>query len=132
MRKALEDLEAQAKTEKAAIAALRQGASRPIELPTPAEVAASTTALADVMEADPLRARERLRRLFEGGRLLLHPQPGGFYVAQGRIDVLAFLTLRFDRTSSETSKARTPLPQSPGPSGGPGHVWSSYGCAGRI
>jgi Arc/MetJ-type ribon-helix-helix transcriptional regulator len=132
MRKALQDLEAQAKTEKAAIAALRQDAARPIELPTPAEVAASSMALAEVMEADPLRARESLRRLFEGGQLLLHPQPGGFYVAQGRIDVLAFLTLRFDASSSGTSRARTPLSQNPGSSTGPDHLWSSNSCAGRI
>ena len=82
LREALRDLEAQAKTEKAAIAALRESAARPIDLPTPADVAASSTALSDVTEADPLRAPEQLRRLFEVGRLPLHPQPECFTSAR--------------------------------------------------
>jgi hypothetical protein len=45
VRKALQDLEAQARTEKAAIEALRQRAGRPIELPSPEEVTACVRVL---------------------------------------------------------------------------------------
>ncbi len=135
VRSALLDLEAQAKSEKSAIEGLRQRASQPVTLPTPEAVAASTADLRQAMDADPLRAREHLRRLFEGGRLMLKPQEGGFYVAEGRIDVFAFLTLRFEATASgpQTSKTRTTLAGNSGPMNGPNHdVWSSHGCAGRI
>ena len=77
VRKALLDLEAQARAERAAIATLGQERSKPIHLPTPDDVSDAISSLSLVMEADPLRAREKLRSLFEGERLMLKPQPGG-------------------------------------------------------
>jgi hypothetical protein len=54
------------------------------------------------MAGDPLVAREQLRRLFDGGQLLLQPQKEGSYVAEGRIDLRVLLQMRFSPASSQT------------------------------
>jgi DNA invertase Pin-like site-specific DNA recombinase len=130
VRSALKDMEAQAKAERAAIEAIKQDVARPIQLPRPEEVTACMSVLEEVMESDPLAAREQLRRLFRGGELLVHPQPTGVYEAEGNIDLRAFLKLRFGLDASQTSKARAPLSRDSGLSDGPDHLWSSHCCAG--
>jgi hypothetical protein len=50
--------------------------------------------LEEVMAANPLLAREQLRRLFEGGRLMLTPSEGTTYTARGRLNVGQLLTMR--------------------------------------
>jgi hypothetical protein len=128
VRKTLKDLEAQAKTEKAAISALTQQAARPIQLPTPEDVTKCIRILEDVMAADPLAGREQLGRLFEGGRLMLQPQADGGYVAEGRIDLGALLRMRFAPTTVQPRQTsggtEAPLAK------GQDYTWSSDGCAG--
>jgi DNA invertase Pin-like site-specific DNA recombinase len=68
---ALRDLEAQARSEKAAIASLRAESSSPVALPTPAEVAERALGLDRLFEKHPLEVREALRRYFVDGRVTL-------------------------------------------------------------
>ncbi len=86
--------------------------------------------LEEAMANDPLLAREQLRALFEGGRLLLEPQADRTYVAVGRIHLGALLTMRFGPLGAEMTKARAPLSWGSGSSAGPDQTWSSHGCAG--
>lgn len=44
---------------------------------------ASSRARTRRSRADPLRAREALRGLFENGRISVHPRPDGSYVVKG-------------------------------------------------
>lgn len=80
---AMRDLEVQARADKAAIAAIKAAAGKPVVLPTPDELVERALALETLLAGDPLRAREALRRLFVDGRVVLHPQPQGHYVAEG-------------------------------------------------
>lgn len=91
VRKAIVDLEAQAKTEKAAIADLRAASSKPIELPSPDAIVERSLDLERIIATDPVRGRERLRRLFEGGQLALVPEGDGAYRAEGRLFPLGLL-----------------------------------------
>jgi hypothetical protein len=59
---ALRELHAQARTEKAAIAALEARGATPISLPTPAEVAERALGLKRLFEGNPIEVREALRR----------------------------------------------------------------------
>jgi hypothetical protein len=89
---ALRDLEVQARSEKAAIAAIKAAVGKPIVLPTPDELVERALALESLLAGEPLRAREALRRLFVDGRVVLHPQPEGHYIAEGRFLPLVVLT----------------------------------------
>jgi hypothetical protein len=130
IRKTLTDLEAQAKVEKRAITALRLQAEHPVKLPSPEDVTRCVAVLDEVMGGDPLVAREQLRRLFDGGQLLLQPQKEGSYIAEGRIDLRVLLQMRFNRTASQAPG--TPDTNGPPFTGEPFFTWSSGGCAGWI
>lgn len=113
----LRDLEAQARTEKAAIADLLVRAKSPIRLPTADEVLVRAMDLEATLAGDPVRAREALRRLFKDGRIVLHPQPAGFYTAEASFLPLVALT-------AETTN---PPAGAGGSSSG-----TAISCAGRI
>jgi site-specific DNA recombinase len=81
---ALRDLHAQARTEKAAIAALEARGATPIALPTPAQVAERALGLKRLFEGNPIEVREALRRYFVDGRIVVTPVAEGYYVAEGR------------------------------------------------
>jgi hypothetical protein len=130
IRRTLTDLEAQAKAEKRAITALRSHAEHPVKLPSPEDVTRCVAVLDEVMAGDPLIAREQLRRLFDGGQLLLQPQKEGSYVAEGRIDLRVLLQMRFSPAASQNRG--TPDANGPPFTGEPFFTWSSDGCAGRI
>lgn len=102
---AIRDLEVQARTDKAAIAAIKSAAGKPVALPTPDELVERALALETVLAGDPLRAREALRRLFADGRVVLHPQPEGHYVAEGRFLPLVALSDMPNATRSELTVA---------------------------
>lgn len=61
---------------------LRANAETPIRLPSPEEVAASALRLREVLDGDPVQAREALRLLFRDGRITLTPTADG-YEARG-------------------------------------------------
>jgi hypothetical protein len=130
IRKTLKAFEVQAKIEKAAIAALRAHAKHPVTLPSPEGVTRCVALLDEVMAGGPLVAREQLRRLFDGGQLLLQPQKEGTYVAEGRIDLRVPLQMRFGPVTSQTRP--TPGATEAPPMEGPDYSWSSGGCAGAI
>jgi hypothetical protein len=90
-RSTLLDLEAQAKAEKEAIAAIVREASEPIHLPSPAQLEKGVYDIDARLHQDPLAARELLRRLFKDGRVVLEPQPDRIYLA--RTEVLPLLLL---------------------------------------
>jgi hypothetical protein len=106
---AIRDLEVQARADKAAIVAIKAVANRPVALPTPDELVERALALETVLAGDPLRAREALRRLFVDGRVVLHPQRDGHYVAEGRFLPLVALSetpaaaLRADNRDARTA-----------------------------
>jgi hypothetical protein len=50
----------------------------PIALPSPAELAEQVHHLEALLLADPVQAREQLRRLFEQGRVVLQPHRDGY------------------------------------------------------
>jgi DNA invertase Pin-like site-specific DNA recombinase len=85
IRQTLVDLEAQAKVEKEAIRAIEARSRTPIRLPTPDEVVKKVLDLERLLDADKTRGREELRKLFEGGRITVTPQPEGFYVATSKL-----------------------------------------------
>lgn len=120
-RTMLRDLEAQATTEKAAIAALEEQARVPVVLPTPERVARQCLHLEKMLAKDPLRAREALRRYFQGGRIRLIPGDDGVYYAEATFLPLIAL--------SEVAETTRPLGDSPR-----GHFLrgTSLSCAGRI
>ena len=82
VRRALLDLEHQAKADRAAIHDLERQAEKPIRLPSPEVVVGRALDIERMVAQDPTRARIELRKLFEDGRILLHPQPEGFYRAE--------------------------------------------------
>lgn len=86
---ALRDLEAQARTERAAIAELDARARRPVRLPSPDDVMTRFAALSSRLEADAQHGRELLGRLLDpsGVALTLHEDRRwtgrlGFYPAR--------------------------------------------------
>ena len=115
--KTLHDYEAQAKQEGAAIKAFVELGTKPIELPSPDVVIDHALDLERIVETDPVRGREELKKLFEGGKLFVKPQPEGHYVAESRIFPFALLTLDLDVNRPETAKARDL--SAAGPSVGP-------------
>lgn len=116
LRATLMDLEAQAKSDKDALRALEQQATTPIVLPSPAELAEQVHLLEELLQDDPVHAREQLRKLFDQGRVVLQPHPDGYYIAESRIFPLMAL-LAVQTSNAPTSGAFT---------------WYSDGCAGRI
>jgi hypothetical protein len=80
-----EDFEAQARTERGAIAALEAQASLPLRLPSPQELAEDRILDLDALYyaegADVEPAREQLRRMLKGGQILCTPEDG-VYVAR--------------------------------------------------
>jgi site-specific DNA recombinase len=114
IRKTLQDLEAQAKSDKAAMAALKATAAKPIPLPRVQDIVNRALDLEAMVKADPLKGRAALRRYFEDGRIELEPQEQGFYIARSKLLPLMLLT-----------QSKTPQPF------GPGRAPQS-GCAGKI
>jgi site-specific DNA recombinase len=92
VRSTLLDLEAQAKAEKEAIAAIVREASEPIHLPSPAELERVVYDIDARLHQDPLAARELLRRLFKDGRVVLEPQPDRIYLARTEVFPLLLLS----------------------------------------
>ena len=80
----LRDLEAFARSEKAALAELAQEASRPLRLPSIEEVTALATDLEARLTEDPELGREALRRWLHEGRILVDQGPDG-PTAQGEL-----------------------------------------------
>lgn len=115
VRKSLADFEAQARTDEREIARMLKAASSPIHLPSPAEVLQRAMVLERVLDGNPLAAREHLRRLFVDGRIVLEPQPEGYYVARAGLFPLLALQTTNPPAGAEGSSRGTPV-----------------GCAGRI
>ena len=92
VRNALKDLEAQAKLEKEGISMFRRRASKPIRLPSIDELTDRALDIEAMVAADPTRAREELVKFFEGGRIIVKPQPGRFYVAEAKLFPLMILS----------------------------------------
>ncbi|AKU97910.1 hypothetical protein AKJ09_04574 [Labilithrix luteola] len=86
-RDALRDLDAQALTERAALQNIKDRMNAPVDLSTPDRVLER----AKDLDADSVRAREGLRRIFEGGRFFLAPEDDSVYVAEATF--LALVTL---------------------------------------
>jgi hypothetical protein len=78
----LKGLEAEADGERRKLAEMKQLAAAPIELPTPEKMLRTVFDLEQRLRTDVVKARTELARLFRGGRILLMPQPGGFYIAK--------------------------------------------------
>lgn len=78
---ALRDLEAQALTEKREIDAIVARSQTPVQLPTADQVLDRALDLERTLAADPVRAREALRRLLVDGRITLEPGADGPYIA---------------------------------------------------
>ncbi len=101
VRSTLVDLEAQARSEKEAIEAIRREATEPIHLPSPREIEAFVADLDAELAQDPLRARELLRRVLKDGRIVLEPQPDGVYLARAAVLPLRVLAERDHRRSGD-------------------------------
>jgi hypothetical protein len=123
---------------------VRQGHAA-VRLPTPEETVEHALRFEDVLLKDPARGREELRllkdpargreelrRLFDEGRVMLRPQPQGFYLAQGKLLPLALFSLRLDERDE-----RSLAPEGARPAPHRSHrelefSCSSHGCAGAI
>lgn len=135
VRVTLKDLEAQAKAEKQAIAELQQRGSAAVRLPSPEQIVARAFDFERMLLEDPIASREELRRMFDGEQIVVRPQPGDFYIAEGTLLPLNVFSLRLD-AGAETAKAR----DSEESAGLLANRWnrgldpscSSTGCAGRI
>src|SRR5439155_8821410 len=101
VRTTLLDLEAQAKAEKAAIAAIQREATQPIHLPSPGELEALALDVSARVAQDPLAGREVLKRLLKDGRIVLEPQPDGVYLARTAVLPLVLLAERDLRNPGE-------------------------------
>lgn len=115
VRDGLMDLEAQAEAERFAIRSLKAQAGEPVSLPTPEVVLKRAQELDRVFRADPTLLRETLRRFFKDGRILLHPQPDGTYIAEGTMLPLVALA---EMTNPRAAR--------------PGGRCPPFSCAGRI
>ena len=87
----LRDLEAQAKSERAAIERLHREAQQPLRLPSLGELAEGAFALNDLLTEQPDKARLMIRRALKDGEIRVGPQPKGYEV---RLEVfpLALMT----------------------------------------
>jgi DNA invertase Pin-like site-specific DNA recombinase len=86
--KTLRDLEAQAKTERAAIERLEQAAKQPLRLPSPDEIALGAFRLEQLIAGDQHRARLQLQRLLKEGELRVS-RTRGRYRVDGEVFPLA-------------------------------------------
>lgn len=118
---ALKDLEAQARTEKASIAAIIDSAEKPVRLPTPDDLLSRARRLSTLLVSDPTRGREALRRLFEGGQIKVTPQPDRTYVAESTLLPLMLFT-------ADEAQSTSP----PTEDDGRGRSFTASSCAGRI
>lgn len=135
VRTTLLDLEAHAKAEKRAIAELVSRNNEAVCLPSPEETVERAFMFERMLLEDPVAGREELRRMFEGEQVLVRPQPGDFYIAEGTFFPLSLFALRLGGGAqtpkvhhSEESASLLANRQSRGllPS------CSSLSCAGRI
>lgn len=85
VRATLQDLEVQAKMERAAIESLKDRLRGPVALPRPDDVLARATEFDATLRSDPHRARESLRRMFLDGRIVMTPSDDGGYEARGTL-----------------------------------------------
>lgn len=120
------DLEAHAKAERAAIDALVKRATKPVELPSPDFVLRKLVAFRNALEEEPVLARERLRTLFEQGRLLLEPQPEGHSLAKSVFFPMRVFRFALEPTASPRPGLQKTLDHNPG------GMWSSTCCAGAM
>lgn len=79
----LRDLEAQAKTERAAIERVQREAQEPLRLPSPDEIVAAVFRFDAMLAGDPEAARTRLRRWLKDGTLRVARVGSGFEVRGG-------------------------------------------------
>ena len=98
----------QATTEKRAIAELLERGSAAVTLPSPEQTVERAVRFEKLLLKDPTRGRQELRRMFEGERVLVRPQPEGFYIAEGKLLPLSLFSLRLDFPIADavTTKAR--------------------------
>lgn len=82
VRETLRDLEAHVRSDEAASEQLKRLQRTAVVLPTPDHLLARARDLDAVFAANPTRAREMLRGVFEHGRIVMHPQDDGSYVAR--------------------------------------------------
>ena len=132
VRSALKDLEAQAKTEKRAIADLEARGSGAVRLPSPEETIERALLFERMLLENPVAGREELRRMFDGGRVLCRPQPGGFYVAEGKFYPLALFSMRLSAQMPKAPDLGGSAGLHAGSNRGPEPPCSILGCAGRI
>ena len=116
------DLEAQLRQEEEAISALKARAKQPVVLPSPDAVLKQGLRMREILDGDPLRAREYLQHLFRGEGITMTPQPDGSYTGKG----VYFPLMAFREPHG--GEALTTKRQRPG---GPGRSRAS-GCAGAI
>jgi hypothetical protein len=88
----LRDLEAQARIDSEAVEELKCALRKPAALPTPESLLERARDLEKVLAADPVRAREALRGIFQNGRIELHPCEDGTYLAKATFLPLAAVT----------------------------------------
>ena len=79
----LRDLEAQAKSERAAIDRIQREAQEPLRLPSPEEISAAVFRFDALLAGDPEVARSRLRRWLKDGTLRVARVGNGFEVRGG-------------------------------------------------
>jgi hypothetical protein len=89
----------------------------------------------DDLGVDPIVSREELRRMFDGEQIVVRPQRGDFYVAEGTLLPLNLFSLRLG-VEGQPPKARdseeSTGPRSNGWSRGLSPSCSSTGCAGAV
>jgi hypothetical protein len=88
---ALREMEAHAAAERQAVADLDRLATDPIRLPTPDEVMARFKSVQELLDEDPIAAREELKRYFADARIRMELDDNGSYVAQWRLSPAIFL-----------------------------------------
>jgi hypothetical protein len=88
----LRALEREADAQRVEVAALEKDATAVIELPAPDDLFALVFDLEKRLLADPTRGREELRLILRDGRIMLLPQPSGFFIARSEILPLVLLT----------------------------------------
>lgn len=91
LSEALRDLDAQAKTDRDAIANLESAASQPIRLPTPDVVMARVEDTLAMMKQNPAAARERLRAILKDAAIRLEISSEGHYI--GRAEVFPLMLM---------------------------------------
>ena len=85
----LKDLESAARQERDAISAIEARGRKPIVLPSIADVRAAVTNVEAAFDAAPVRAREAMRALLQGGSLVMTARPDRSYLVEGRVYPLA-------------------------------------------